>query len=572
MLTPRPRELELLDGPETPLARLEIRREPGEGEAYTLEVAGGVATLAGAVHLAEQTLRQLGPSVPPLRIRDFPAYGTRGIIEGFYGRPWSHRERLDLLAFCGRHKLNTFVYAPKDDPYHRDGWRDPYPRTELGRLAELVEEARRRHVDFAWAVAPGLSIRHGDEADLRALCTKAEQLWEIGVRHFQLLWDDIEDASAEAQAEVSNRFAAWLPESAAPLVVCPVEYHGTASTPYRDAFARTLDPAIVVYWTGPEVVPPAITRQQAGAAREAFAGHELLLWDNYPVNDFEPSRLFLGPLVGRAPGLPVRGAVANGMIQAAPSKLGFATAADWMWNPEAYEPERSLEAAVRALGGEAADALAVFAAANGHEPRGEEAEVAGAAQTLVRELDDPWFLQAAGPWLDAAVDRSVPRYARIPALADEHEPLPARGDVLFVASKEQGVEARGTELPVVAWDGLVELGLADSAGHVFLDYAITIVEPGHPLAAGREGVTRVYRGPGRLRFGRVGPEAVVVAVAGKPPRPVLFGYERGAALPGGGVAPARRVGLFLAPEALDPWLLAPTGRALFDAAVEWAAG
>ena len=111
-VTPTPRELELLDEPAVPLSGLEVRREPGDGEAYSLVVGGGVATLAGAVHHAEQTLRQLGPVVPAVRIRDEPAYPVRGIIEGFYGRPWSHRERLDLIAFCARHKLNTFVYAP----------------------------------------------------------------------------------------------------------------------------------------------------------------------------------------------------------------------------------------------------------------------------------------------------------------------------------------------------------------------------------------------------------------------------------------------------------------------------
>ncbi|HEY6056064.1 MAG TPA: beta-N-acetylglucosaminidase domain-containing protein, partial [Gaiellaceae bacterium] len=448
LITPCPQELELLDEPPVAAADLAVGAEPADGEAYTLTVSDGVATLTGAVHHAEQTLRQFGPLVPAVRIRDFPAYPVRGIIEGFYGRPWTHRERLDLLAFCARHKLNTFVYAPKDDPYHREGWRDLYPEPELARLAELVAEAGRRHVDFAWAVAPGLSIRHDSEDDFAALCAKAEQLWGIGVRSFQLLWDDIPDTSAAAQAELSNRFAAWLPEGARPLVVCPVEYHGTARSEYRDRFAERLDPQIVVYWTGPEVVSDAIGRSDAEAARDAL-GHELLLWDNYPVNDFEPSRLFLGPLVGRAPDLPVRGLIANGMQQAAPSKLAFATAADWAWNPAAYDPERSFALACRELGGAAAGALRVFAEASGHEPRAEPEALAAAARTLVRELDDPWFLQAAGPWLDAALDRSVPRYARIPALPEEHEALPERDDVLFVADKEAGAAARDSALPVV---------------------------------------------------------------------------------------------------------------------------
>src|SRR6185437_1003619 len=103
----------------------------------------------------------------------------------------------------------------------------------------------------------------------------------------------------------------------------------------------------------------------------------------------------------------------------------------------------------------------------------------------------------------------------------------------------------------------------------FLDEAVTVVEPTHPLAAGRMGVTRVYRGLGRLRYGEVAPGATVVATAGKPPRPVLFALERGAELCGGGLAPERRVGIFLPPEGVAPWLVAPTGEVLVRAAVDW---
>ncbi len=46
-------------------------------------------------------------------------FQTRGVIEGFYGPPWSHQDRLDVLRFMGREGLNTYIYAPKDDPYHR---------------------------------------------------------------------------------------------------------------------------------------------------------------------------------------------------------------------------------------------------------------------------------------------------------------------------------------------------------------------------------------------------------------------------------------------------------------------
>src|SRR5699024_11874676 len=46
---------------------------------------------------------------------DEPLMEIRGAIEGFYGIPWSHRSRLDHFAFYGEHKLNTYIYTPKDD-------------------------------------------------------------------------------------------------------------------------------------------------------------------------------------------------------------------------------------------------------------------------------------------------------------------------------------------------------------------------------------------------------------------------------------------------------------------------
>jgi hyaluronoglucosaminidase len=282
---------------------------------------------------------------------------VRGVIEGFYGAPWTHEERLDLIRFCGAHGLNTWVHAPKDDPYHRKRWRQPYPEPELERFAELVREAERNGVEFAYAIAPGLSIREGDESELEALDAKREHLRSAGVATFQLLWDDIEReaVSPEAQAEISNRFARG--ES---LVVCPMGYAGTGDSPYRRAFAPRLDPQIVVYWTGPEVVSLGINREALDTTVQRFHGHELLLWDNYPANDFAPETLFLAPLRGRDPRLAegrLSGTVANAMLHAVPSKLALATVADWARDPASYDALESYERALREHGTEVVEAL-----------------------------------------------------------------------------------------------------------------------------------------------------------------------------------------------------------------------
>jgi hyaluronoglucosaminidase len=317
----------------------------------------------------------------------------RGVIEGFYGEPWTHAERLDLLGFAGAEGFNLWVHAPKDDPYHRRLWRDPYPAEELARIAELASEARRLGVEFAYAIAPGLDLCYSSERDWESLLAKIDQIRGIGVGSFQLLWDDIEHTlncpedealygqeerpSAAAQAPFTNRFAKEV-EQPGPLVVCPIGYAGTGDSPYRKIFGERLDPGIVVYWTGPEVVSIGISREALDLAVERFRGHELLLWDNYPVNDFEPGKLFLGPLRGRDPRLAegrCAGLVANAMVQAVPSKLALATVADWLRDPQGYDPDASFERALRDYGDEVEEAVRRL---------GPEVDVAGALAQLGR--------------------------------------------------------------------------------------------------------------------------------------------------------------------------------------------
>jgi hyaluronoglucosaminidase len=299
----------------------------------------------------------------------------RGVIEGFYGPPWSHAERLDLIRFCAQHGLNTWVHAPKDDPYHRAKWREPYPDDALRDIADLVAACNLLGVDFAYAIAPGLDICYSHESEWEKLLAKIEQVRGVGVRHFQLLWDDVEHKlhcpedeelyggaerpTGAAQAPFSNRFAREI-EQPGPLVVCPMAYAQTGDGPYRRSFAPHLDDGIVLYWTGPEVVSLAIHRDELDMSVHRYAGHEHLLWDNFPVNDWNTEILHLGPLRGRDPNLAggkLRGIIANAMVQCVPSKLALATVADWARDPHAYDPLASYERALREHGAEVLDAL-----------------------------------------------------------------------------------------------------------------------------------------------------------------------------------------------------------------------
>ena len=102
-----------------------------------LEVTGeGVRIRAGSAAgglNAVATLRQLrkGDKLTCATISDAPDPPLRGVIEGFYGTAWTHEFRLALFRFMGKYKLNTYIYAPKDDPKHRAQWRELYTGEEL---------------------------------------------------------------------------------------------------------------------------------------------------------------------------------------------------------------------------------------------------------------------------------------------------------------------------------------------------------------------------------------------------------------------------------------------------------
>lgn len=363
---------------------------PSGGYRLATGTVRGVPTMAmagvgrdGLFH-AVQTLRQLlvrsgagsggpdGYSVPSVTVRDWPAAAVRGTTEGFYGEPWTHAERLEQLDFMGRTKQNRYLYAPGDDPYRQARWRDPYPAGQRGEFRELADRARRNHVTLAWAVTPGQNFCFSSGDDVKALLRKIDAMWALGVRGFQLQFQDVSydewhcvgdriafgsgpARAAAAQARVANAVADHLarrhPE-APPLSLMPTEYYQDGRTEYRGALAGQLDDRVEVAWTGVGVVPRTITGGELSKAQEAF-GHPLVTMDNYPVNDFAQDRIFLGPYTGRDPAVATAssGLLSNAMEQPTVSRIPLFTAADFAWNPRGYRPRESWQAAIEDLAG-----------------------------------------------------------------------------------------------------------------------------------------------------------------------------------------------------------------------------
>ncbi|WP_329163795.1 beta-N-acetylglucosaminidase domain-containing protein [Streptomyces sp. NBC_01717] len=358
---------------------------PSGGYRIAVGTVAGRSTVAldgvgddGLFH-AVQTLRQLvrNGSVAGVSVRDWPGTAVRGMTEGFYGQPWTREERLAQIDFMGRTKQNRYLYAAGDDPYRQARWRDPYPAERRADFRALAERARARHVTLGWAVAPGQAMCMSSDGDVKALTRKIDAMWALGVRVFQLQFQDVSysewhcdndaatfgsgpEAAARAQARVASEVARHLAQrhpGSEPLSVMPTEFYQDGATDYRTALAKELDDRVQIAWTGVGVVPRTITGRELAGARATFR-HPLVTMDNYPVNDYAQDRIFLGPYTGRDPAVAMGSAalLANAMEQPSASRIPLFTAADFAWNPKGYLPQESWQAAIDDLAGDDAGA------------------------------------------------------------------------------------------------------------------------------------------------------------------------------------------------------------------------
>ncbi len=366
---------------------------PAKAEGYYLKVTDKEVVIAGndenGLFYGVQTLLGMmrEGKLEACTITDWPDVPFRGTVEGFYGTPWSHEARKSQLEFYGRNKMNVYIYGPKDDPWHRDKWREPYPEVEANRIAELVEVAKKNSVNFYWAIHPGVDIKWNDE-DRDHLMAKLEVMYQLGVRSFAVFFDDIwgEGAKADKQAALLNYIDdnfVQAKKDVAPLILCPTEYNkGWANEQggYLRTLGSNLNKGIEVMWTGNSVVAcidkPTMEWINERIERKGY------IWLNFPVNDFVRDHILMGPAYGNGLDIAtdVSGFVSNPMEYAETSKISLYGIADYCWNMEAYDYKSNWEKSIKDILPSNHEALRIFAlynkdlGPNGHGFRREEGE------------------------------------------------------------------------------------------------------------------------------------------------------------------------------------------------------
>ena len=340
----------------------------------------------------EQMLDAGTSEMPCVCIEDYADLRDRGVIEGYYGVPYSAEVTKDLFRFMARYKMNTYMYGAKSDPYHSQRWAEPYPKTitpeqlRIGYLSQdmlrdIAQTGQAMKVNFIWAIHPGTAFTDaGNHEVMDQIMHKFADMHALGVRQFGVFVDDVgvpsDDATlklgADRLTELQGRLEKqWNAAGANPAdTVRPLHYvpqlyaFSWASAEQAKRFFGALGSVpekVRIYITGRNVwsVP---NNADLNTVRE-WLGHDASWWWNYPCNDNDVTKLFtmdtyanfaderhvvtLDRLEASLQGTPTL--ISNPMQQGEASKIALFSIADYAWNNGAFDNHRSWEAALPAV-------------------------------------------------------------------------------------------------------------------------------------------------------------------------------------------------------------------------------
>ena len=346
----------------------------------------GLATL-------EQMLDQGTKQMPCVTFYDYADVQNRGIIEGYYGVPYSMEVTADLFRFMARYKLNMYMYGAKSDPYHSRYWDKAYPekinndQRRLGLMTQdmlrhLCDVAHQSKVNFIWAIHPGQNFTNAASTDvIDRIMSKFEQMHALGVRQFGVFVDDVGVPNDEAtlklgadrlttlQQRIDQR---WNKKGAASAdTVKPLHY-----VPQLYAFSWVKPDVARRFWEALRPVPEKVNLYITGRnvwsvpnnadleVLDDYLGREVSWWWNYPCNDNDVTKIFPADTYTNfldethivnterlEDGLRLKTLIINPMQQGELSKIALFSVADYAWNMATFDNMKSWEASLSAIVG-----------------------------------------------------------------------------------------------------------------------------------------------------------------------------------------------------------------------------
>lgn len=322
----------------------------GKSDSYILDSREDVITVLGkdtdASFYGLTTLYHImnqmdGQTIRSFHIEDWADVASRGFIEGYYGNPWSTQDRCNLMKWGGYYKLNSYFYAPKNDPKHNSQWRQLYTDDEIESLIKpLAAAGNTSKCRFVYALHTFMNspVRFDSnyEADLAAVQAKFEQVIKAGVRQIAILADDAANVGGDNYVRFLKDMTAWLagmkeqyPDLKQTLPFCTVEYMGNGEA-YYNQFPENVQIVMTGGTVWGKVTDQFTTNFTSRAGRGPY------LWINWPCTDNSKKHLIMGGYADFLhPGVnpeKIQGIVLNPMQQSEPSKVAIFGNACYSWN------------------------------------------------------------------------------------------------------------------------------------------------------------------------------------------------------------------------------------------------
>ena len=307
---------------------------------------------------------------------DYAFQKYRGVVEGYYGYPWTVDGTLSFMDYAKRYKMNVFLYGPKSDPYHLGLWDEDYPETvseedskngvrTADEMAQIAAAATASKVSFVWVAHPAMqkpidfTNEETTDEGIARLMTKFEHMYELGVRQFGIFVDDISNdyatSTCDMQIYMLNQvqeqlYAKYNTEGSAPedqvkgLFFTPAWYTtGSSGASSNLPKFQQLHEDIEICFTGSDVFS-SISNSSATTFKN-WIGRTPVMWWNYPVNDAEDSVFFTNPInfdySQDSNPTNIKGVLSNPMNYSEASKVALFGVADYTWNPQAFDAEQN---------------------------------------------------------------------------------------------------------------------------------------------------------------------------------------------------------------------------------------
>lgn len=357
---------------------LKSSNEANEKGQITIVGADADGTYYGVMSMFQMFEQKTSDGrIAEVTVSDYPDVPFRGYVEGFYGIPWSFEDRADLFRDTTLYKMTTYIYAPKDDKYHRKSWRTLYPEAEAANIKELAKIAAENNMEFCWTIHPGADYDYTTDADgnglvddYEAILAKFDQVYSLGVRQFGVFYDDLDYdvANGSQHASVLNDAYAYLQDKygdVKPFITVVTRYTNSWGAPwdtYFTPFMQELHEDTIVLWTGQSTMS-AITKAYMEVPKtKTGVDRDFGVWWNYPVNDYCDGHLLMSPLHCLSNDVDnICSFFLNPMSEADASKVAIYSGADYSWNIADFDSQYSWSRAIEELVPEANEEFERFA-------------------------------------------------------------------------------------------------------------------------------------------------------------------------------------------------------------------